>query len=261
VEPAINAAISGKQAYCEREPMQLLAEGEGDSLSFHWSGPHLPADTAQSILVASMTPDDEGRYQVTIDNGACRDTAAVEISVRPSPTIEMPRLLREDFCEPVRFRPVITGDDAVTYTWTPAEGLSCADCPDPEIQLPMLPSYQLRVINDSLCTDSATVWVYYRAEDMMYVPNAFSPNLDGVNDYFQLYPSCVVWRIKKLEVFDRWGQLVYSGHSLNPDDPREFWDGQVNGKPAVSGTYVWQTELELVDGRTHRLEGAVNLIR
>ncbi|MCB0638352.1 MAG: hypothetical protein KDC54_17100, partial [Lewinella sp.] len=72
VEPAINAAISGKQAYCEREQMQLLAEGEGDSLSFHWSGPHLPADTARGILVASMTPDNAGRYQVVIDNGACR---------------------------------------------------------------------------------------------------------------------------------------------------------------------------------------------
>jgi gliding motility-associated-like protein len=166
-----------------------------------------------------------------------------------------------DFCDPVILRPKITGDDAVVYTWTPAEGLSCDDCPNPEIQLPFLPGYQLQVINDTLCTDSTIVRIYFRGEDLIYVPNAFSPNVDGVNDYFQLFPSCVVLTIKKLAVYDRWGKMVFSAGPINPDDPREFWDGQINGKKAGTGTYVWQTEIELVDGTSRMLVGEVSLLR
>lgn len=260
VKRAIHASIASvPNAYCEREPMELLATGVGDSLLLQWTGPNIQPDTSSLLEITSLTPADGGTYQVMMDNGACRDSAAVTISILPSPTIELPREMEVDFCDPVVLLPKITGDAAVTYTWTPTNGLSCDDCLNPEVHLPAL--YQLHVINDTLCTDSATVRVHYRGDDLLYVPNAFSPNFDGVNDYFQLFPSCVVTTIKKMEVYDRWGGTVFSAGVINPANIREFWDGQVNGKPASTGVYIWQTEIELINGISRMLRGEVSLLR
>ena len=261
VEPAINASIAGETDYCERDSMQLLSEAVGDSLIFEWSGPNNLSNTDSIFEIASMTPENGGTYEVIVDNFACQDTAAVDISILPSPTIEMQRFLESDFCDPVSLNPVITGDNQVSYTWTPAESLSCADCPNPEIQFPMASAYQLQVVNDTLCTDSATIFVYFNPEDLVYIPNAFSPNFDGINDYFQLFPSCKVLNIKTLEVYDRWGNIVYSGSSLHPNAPDEFWDGRINGEPAAIGTYLWRTEIELINGRFIGMSGDVNLLR
>lgn len=261
VEPAIDASITGAQEYCERVQMQLLAEGVGDSLTFQWSGPNNLMDTSRLIELAAVAPEDGGTYQVIIDNDACQDTSTIAISILPSPTIEMPKVIEDDFCDPITLQPIITGDTDVIYTWTPSEGLSCSDCPNPEIQIPILPSYQLHVINDTLCTDSAMVRVYFRGDDLIYIPNAFSPNFDGVNDNFQLFPSCVVSMIKELAIYDRWGNLVFSAGPINPADPREFWNGQVNGKVAETGVYLWQTEIELINGTSRTLAGEVYLLR
>jgi gliding motility-associated-like protein len=67
----------------------------------------------------------------------------------------------------------------------------------------------------------------------VYVPNAFSPNEDGVNDLFQANIGCTVTEFD-LRVFNRWGQLVFS--SQNPDDG---WDGNSKGEPAISAVYVY----------------------
>ena len=262
VEEAIDATIVGKSDYCEREPLELLAEGVGDTLlSFQWFGPNNLMDTSRLIEVTAMTFENEGEYQVVIDNRACQDTALLDVIILPSPTIEIPPAVEADFCDPVVLQPTITGDSDVAYTWAPSEGLSCDDCPNPTVELPLLPVYQLQVINDTLCTDSATVQVYFDSEDLIYIPNAFSPNFDGINDYFQLFPSCVVSTIKELNVYDRWGGQVFSAGPIDSEVPREFWDGRINGKPAGPGTYLWQTKIELIDGTTRRLTGEVNLLR
>lgn len=67
----------------------------------------------------------------------------------------------------------------------------------------------------------------------VYVPNAFSPNDDGVNDVFQANIGCTVTEFD-LRVFNRWGQQVFS--SQNPDDG---WDGTMKGEPALSAVYVY----------------------
>ena len=104
-----------------------------------------------------MSPANDGLYQVVIDNGTCLDTANATISVLPSPTISLPKSIETDFCETVKLSPEITGDNEVTYSWTPNEGLSCSDCLNPELLVPFQSDYRLTVINEQLCTDSSDI--------------------------------------------------------------------------------------------------------
>ncbi len=261
VSPKIEAAINGKETYCEREVLRLEAIGNGDLTRFKWSGPSSITSDSQEIVIPSISPYHEGNYEVIIGNDFCTDTAQFEIEVLPSPTINMAEIVQTDFCTPVRLRPIITGDDSVSYFWTEPQGLSCLDCPRPTLEAPFLPSYQLTVLNDFMCADTANIRVVLDKNQLIYIPNIFSPNFDGRNDYFQLFPNCGVDKIKNLEVYNRWGAVVYSSDNIDPLNPLSFWDGRIEGEYAGMGVYIWQVVLKLVDGTELRFFGDVSLIR
>ncbi|MFN7116091.1 MAG: gliding motility-associated C-terminal domain-containing protein [Saprospiraceae bacterium] len=71
----------------------------------------------------------------------------------------------------------------------------------------------------------------------IYVPNAFSPNDDGVNDLFQAHVGCTVTAFD-FRVFNRWGQMVYS--TVNQEDG---WDGTLKGEPMLSAVYVYVLQI------------------
>ncbi len=92
----------------------------------------------------------------------------------------------------------------------------------------------------------------------IFVPNAFSPNEDGINDVFQPFLGCPVDQYD-LKVFNRWGKIVFE--STNPDDA---WDGNVNGKPAASEMYVYLLQVDYNEEGTPKTElkkGEVSLLR
>ncbi len=92
-----------------------------------------------------------------------------------------------------------------------------------------------------------------------YIPNAFSPNSDDVNDKFEVYATCGFIDYD-LKVFDRWGALLFSS-----SDPDEAWDGTVRGKPLKTGVYIFalQYSWELQPGRIReeKYTGSLNLMR
>ncbi len=261
VTPPIDAEIAGDLEYCERDNLRLKVTGNGDLIAFDWVGPDNFTSKNRQMGIESAKPVHAGRYEVVVDNGACIDTAEATVTILPSPTISLPRIIETDFCGGVQLKPEILGDNNVTYNWTPNEGLSCYDCPSPEVQVPFQPRYSLSVINDFMCTDSVDVSLDLALDNLVYTPNVFSPNRDGVNDFFQLFPGSGVAKIKRLEIVDRWGAILYSRDDIDSNVPQEFWDGSFNGKTSPPGVYVWQLEIELVDGSSQRLTGDVTLLR
>ena len=90
-----------------------------------------------------------------------------------------------------------------------------------------------------------------------YIPNAFTPNADGINDNF--FDSNYALDVKsyKLSVFNRWGQKVFIGSDFN-----DFWNGKTfNGDEAPQGVYVYVIEVVTKGGKDHRFDGTINLIR
>ncbi len=91
----------------------------------------------------------------------------------------------------------------------------------------------------------------------MYVPNAFSPDGDQVNDHFKPVTSHCFYSGYILQIYSRWGQLLFE-----TNDPGKGWDGQVNGKPAVGGVYVYRiTYTEVNQTQSETVSGPVALIR
>jgi len=114
----------------------------------------------------------------------------------------------------------------------------------------------LLVINKFGCTDTVSHEVIIAPDWTFFVPNAFTPNGDGVNDTFN--GKGFNLNNYKMIVFDRWGNLIYTSHSLTDD-----WDGRANGgeKVAQQDVYVWKISFDDVFGVPHAFIGHVTLVR
>ena len=143
------------------------------------------------------------------------------------------------------------------YVWTPGTNLNDVNISDPVGFYPDTGTfyYYLSVESAFGCKgyDTIKVWVVNQAD--LFVPSGFSPNGDGKNDIFR--PIAVGYKsINYFNVYDRWGELVYNGTTLN-----EGWDGTYKGKQAEIGTYYWQLSFVDRNGKTAYMKGDVTLIK
>jgi gliding motility-associated-like protein len=149
-----------------------------------------------------------------------------------------------------------------TVIWSTAPGLSCYDCLGPVARPLASTNYEVEVRSLDGCRARAQVQILVDERGVIYVPNAFSPNGDGVNDL--LSPLAATQRVKRVlsfEVFDRWGNEVYRAVDLPVDGSGGGWDGQLRGKPLNVGVCVWRAEVEMTDRRIVRVNGEVVIMR
>lgn len=100
------------------------------------------------------------------------------------------------------------------------------------------------------------------AADNLYIPNAFSPNNDGKNDDFRIYPkSDFVATILNYRIFDRWGNQLFEAKNFQLGDQSIRWDGTYRDRPMSAGVYIYQLEVETAAGRRQILSGNITLIR
>lgn len=95
----------------------------------------------------------------------------------------------------------------------------------------------------------------------VYVPNIFSPNDDGQNDFFSVFSDASLENVELLQVYDRWGELVFEKQNFTPNVEKNGWDGNYRGRSVNPGMFVWVLNATFVDGLKLQLKGEVTLIR
>jgi gliding motility-associated-like protein len=203
-----------------------------------------------------------GDYRLTVLDG-CHPTD-VWWEVAPGPAIAVspsgPYFIHQG--ETVRLEPaLLNAGDLLNLVWTDPEGqsLSCADCPDP-LAGPLYDArYELRASNE-VCSDSAAIEVFVDRSRRIYAPNAFSPNGDGLHEWFYLQsPDFGV--IRSLAVAGRWGEVIFHSRSSQLNVESTGWDGRRQGRELPSGVYVWWAEVEFIDGEREVFKGDVTVVR
>jgi len=117
-------------------------------------------------------------------------------------------------------------------------------------------------VEDSLgCRATDRVTVSLRETSAVYIPNAFSPNGDGQNDWFYLQASQEIVRIDRLLIFDRWGNEVFARQNFPPNAENLGWDGNLGGRPMNSAVFVYYAEVTYRDGRQEVFQGDLTLLR
>jgi len=130
--------------------------------------------------------------------------------------------------------------EIVSYLWTPDNYVDCdAGCYELDFAPPYSTDLSLFAIDGNGCTATDTIAIAVEVLRKVYIPNAFSPNMDGVNDDFMIqtaFPN--VQQINYIRIFDRWGNLVFG-----------------------TGVYTYTADLLFLDGVVKRYDGNVFLVR
>lgn len=143
----------------------------------------------------------------------------------------------------------------VSYNWTPSEGLSCIDCPNPVASNYYYDnSFTLTVIYNNHCTVDASARVRVEGKPEVYIPNSFSPNGDGNNDVFLIYGPAI--KTINLKIFNRWGEEVFESNN-----PYLGWDGTYKGVLQNPAVFVYEANITFLDDRKIFRTGSVTIIR
>lgn len=145
--------------------------------------------------------------------------------------------------------------EAIYWIWDPITFLD-----DPMARQPWASplkdmNYEVIGINKYGCTDTADIHIKVVYDPKTGMPNAFSPNGDGLNDVFKI-GNIQYEKMTQFRVFNRWGRIVYDG-----TDPLKGWDGTISGKPAASDVYYYHIKLTLPGGKQVEYKGDITLLR
>jgi gliding motility-associated-like protein len=129
-----------------------------------------------------------------------------------------------------------------SYLWKPSDLLSCNTCPSPNGINDITRNYVITVTSDSGCVASDSVRIAIECKDAnLFMPKAFSPNNDNLNDYF--YPITVgIKTIVRFTIYNRQGQVIYEATNFPPNDKTFGWNGLLKGSYQSVGTYVYILE-------------------
>ena len=141
-----------------------------------------------------------------------------------------------------------------TYSWSPATGLSCTSCQSPLASPTVTTTYTVSYTNAFGCMSTDTVTVDVIIAYSIFIPSAFSPNGDNVNDILWVRGAGI--KTLNFVVYDRFGEKVFESSNIN-----DGWDGTFHGKDMNTGIYVWYVNADFYDGTTQTLKGDVSLVR
>ena len=148
--------------------------------------------------------------------------------------------------------------------WEPAYLFDCfeiTDCLSPTIFPLANTTVQLTASTAEGCLVSDRINIMVEEARLVYIPNVFSPNFDGINDYFTVYGAVPnVQQVKRLTVFDRWGGVLFERRNFLPNDESKGWDGRKDGGKLDVGIYVYLAEVEFLDGVREVYGGDVLLV-
>lgn len=149
----------------------------------------------------------------------------------------------------------------VTYAWLPPENLTCTDCPTPMARPIISTTYIVTAIDENNCTATDSIQINVSENYPVFIPNVFSPDADGVNDAFTVFGGLGASQVVKMQVFDRWGSLVFENENFPLNEELFGWNGTYEGEKLKPAVFVYIVEVEFIDNTRILFEGDIALIR
>lgn len=256
-------SIGGPSTMCMNETITHTGnfiQPDTSVVTWRWQFPNGNSSTLQQPPPQSYTS--AGNVTVTAyatNSSGCMDTATKIITVFPLPSATLPGLITIQNGFPVTI-PATYSAGVVQWSWNPATGLSCSNCPAPEANPKTRTRYQVVYTDVNGCRNAGFVEIVVICKNSnLFIPNTFSPNGDGSNDVF--YPRGVgLDRVKVLRIFNRWGEVVFERKDFPVNDPTAGWDGTFKGRKPMADVYVYQAEVFCDNGEIIVLNGNISLI-
>ncbi len=265
------------KSYLVDEPSPLILDLEGESPTC--------ANTLDGLITSSVTGGTgpfqyglnggplkpgpvfaqlgPGQYTIRVtDSGGCSTEEMIDLSnplmfnvdLGDDVTIDLGESIDLSFTHNSPTPPFVFWQ--APYTGT----LSCTDCAQPTSTPYYTITYKLVAEDENGCEAVDNITVFVKANRVVLVPTAFTPNQDGSNDKLLVHGKEGT-RIIIFKIFDRWGEQLFEQEDFPINDPQIGWDGTFKGEEMNSGVYIWTLEVEFIDGFKQLFSGQTTLLR
>ncbi len=258
-KPTTPIITSNQKAFCLGDVIKLAID-EGDDLTYFWTGPNNFTANTPAISVPAINTNLAGVYRVFTKNGDCPSDVATFI-VPPISKIPVasfgtiPTAFYSKYSPPLKIVFRNSSKDADSYLWDFGDGLGSNE-ESPTHTYTKSGTYKIRLTataNEG-CSTSATIGDLIITNATLFVPNAFSPNNDGINDEF----TVTILNLKKyrISIYNRLGTLVFNSFNIF-----DSWKGKYKNESLPVGVYYYVITGTNIDELDLKYSGSVTLIR
>ena len=125
--------------------------------------------------------------------------------------------------------------------------------------------YEIEITDDKGCRASDLMTIYVSKDRPVFIPNAFTPDGDGINDFFQIFArEGIIRNVKRFSIYDRWGEIVFHRTDFMPltngDDTDNGWNGRLNDELMNPAVFIYIAEIEFIDDTVEMYSGDVTLV-
>lgn len=293
VSPTIDAAgtytlaITNLRNGCQSETSLIVREEKPEALEINLNQPACFGDRGQAAILA--VEGGIGPYQYSIDGGnsffndprfgqlpagfynlvvrdlnGCAIEEIIEIQQPDELIVSLENQLTIGLGDSISLEAItnIPTSLMADISWTPATALSCDDCLNPMAKPFSSQEYEVSIIDQNGCNAAASIQLIVDQTPQIFVPNAFRPyNSEAGNDQLTIFAKDgLVQSILTFEIYNRWGETVFTRTNFEPNDPSLGWDGRFGRQKMRPAVFVYRADLRLIDGRTIQLKGDFTLL-
>ena len=251
--PEISYSIQPKKSICMNDSLKFSGYATGFTANIinNWTW-NFGNQGSVNMQNTEYQFNDSGTIPVSVQaitTEGCYQSLSDTVIIYPAPSIKLPQSKIVLEGQPVILSPEYKGSN-LSYLWQPATYLSSTIVADPVCTPHTDTLYTITATNQFMCSTTDSIMIRVLLTPL--IPNVFSPNGDGINDFWHInhlstYPKSTI------EVFDRNGQRVFYSYNYDKE-----WDGTYNGSPVPIGTYYYIIQPK--NGR-QMITGSVTIIR
>jgi len=244
-------SIDAPSPVCKNDSVQLLAQG-GDLYSWQPS-----AGINSMIPDPFVSPQITTIYTVQITDTLCNfsQTLSTQVVVLPSPNVQASK---QNDIDCIVNTARLNASGAATYTWSPSATLNNSNIANPVASPTTTTLYTVTGTDVYGCKNFDTISVVVdltSKSGLFLMPNAFTPNNDGLNDCFGIKQWGILEEVE-FNIYNRWGELIFHTTDVN-----KCWDGKWKGKEQNSAVFVYWIRAKSICAGTVFRKGTVVLIR
>lgn len=211
-----------------------------------WAKDGQPIPESSTTLIVN----EEGTYTISFSMGDCQITDTTIVTYSPSPIPDMETFY--EYCREDQNEVILDAGIASTYFWPVSQDTTQKIIATSEGYYPVV------IFNEYGCPGYDTIFVNEACPPRLFPINAFSPNGDGINEYFTV--NGAFFDNFSITIFNRWGEIIYYS-----EEPEPGWDGMYKGEPMPQGVYPYiiryQAEDREYNSGENTVTGSVTLIR
>ena len=241
--------LADRQKVCENDNLFIspFVSGGSGAYSYSWQGPGGFTSDNDLLWINNVQQSMEGSYSFTVtDTINCEESKTIQVTVETAPVVSF---AHEDtlFLSPGDLLDAQTA--AAAYLWNTGDTTAA-------IRIDTTGIYWLKSTGSNGCKSLDTVRVLWGGVPF-FIPNAFTPNGDGLNDVFKVIPRYDYVRDYVLQIYNRWGEQIFETSGSN-----NGWNGTFKGKPVEHGTYIYRIAYrDFQTKKTMVVQGTVVVVR